>query len=189
MLKLSRSVYTIDMEEIERERTFLINVLPEDLKEYPHTVLQDIYIPSTINHPILRLRQKGEKYEMTKKIRLDAHDHSEQKELTIPLTKKEFDELATIKGKRVRKTRYFYPYHGMTAEIDVFEDAFAGLVEVDFEFKTSAEKDAFDMPDWCLVDVTQEEFLAGGMLAGKTYKDIEERLERFNYKRILDKPE
>ena len=56
-----------------------------------------------------------------------------------------------------------------------------GLVVVDFEFGTEEEKLAFEMPDFCLVEVTQEEFIAGGMLAGKSYEDIKEKLEEFGY--------
>ncbi|MGH7203392.1 MAG: CYTH domain-containing protein [Candidatus Levyibacteriota bacterium] len=172
------------MEEIEIERTFLIKTLPQKLETFPHKILFDIYIPSTNRHPSLRLRQKGESYEMTKKIWLDENDHSEQKELTIPLTQEEFAELSTIAGKKVKKMRYLYPYKGLTAEIDVFQDALEGLVVVDFEFKSSAEKNVFEIPAWCLADVTQEEFLAGGMLAGKSYKDIEKLLSKFGYKKL-----
>jgi CYTH domain-containing protein len=177
------------MEEIEIERTFLVKTLPADLQDHPHKVLFDIYLPSESRHPNLRLRQKGDSYEMTKKLFIDENDHSEQKELTIPLTKEEFDELATIKGKRVKKLRYYYPYKGITAEIDVFQDDLAGLVVADFEFTSTQEKNAFTIPDWCLVDVTHEEFIAGGMLCGKSYVDIEEELEKINYNKILDKPE
>ena len=173
------------MEEIEIERTFLVQTLPHDLKEHPYKVLFDIYLPSTSRHPNLRLRQKGDSFEMTKKLFIDENDHSEQKEMTIPLSKEEFDELATIPGKRVKKLRYMYPYKGVIAEIDVFQDALAGLVVVDFEFKTSEDKRAFAMADWCLIDVTQEEFIAGGMLCGKSYADIEKRLTDLGYSKIM----
>ncbi len=56
---------------------------------------------------------------------------------------------------------------------------------VDFEFKNLKEKDAFTMPDFCLAEVTQEEFTAGGMLCGKDFADIEENLEKFNYKKLF----
>ena len=59
-----------------------------------------------------------------------------------------------------------------------------GLVLVDIEFETPEEKNAFMMPDFCLVDVSQEEFIAGGMLAGKKYRDIEDDLARYEYKKI-----
>ena len=34
------------------------------------------------------------------------------------------------------------------------------------------------------LEVTNEEFLAGGMLCGKSYEDLKENLEKFNYKKI-----
>ncbi|HEY1835790.1 MAG TPA: hypothetical protein VGG13_03135 [Candidatus Saccharimonadales bacterium] len=55
---------------------------------------------------------------------------------------------------------------------------------VDIEFETVTERDAFAKPDFCLIDVTQEDFIAGGMLAGKSYRDIETELTRFDYKAI-----
>ena len=40
------------------------------------------------------------------------------------------------------------------------------------------------MPSMALADVTQEDFIAGGLLAGKKYSDIAPELDRFEYKRI-----
>ena len=73
---------------------------------------------------------------------------------------------------------------GKIAEIDVFADELKGLVLIDFEFSTENEKSTFKIPDIALADVTQEEFIAGGLLAGKTYNDISSELKRFNYKRL-----
>ena len=41
------------------------------------------------------------------------------------------------------------------------------------------------MPDFCLADVTQEKFIAGGMICGKSYEDIEKELKRFNYVKLF----
>ena len=70
------------------------------------------------------------------------------------------------------------------AEVDILVDRLKGLVLMDFEFNTVEEKSAFKMPGVALVDVTQEDFIAGGLLAGKTYNDIVLELKRFNYKQI-----
>lgn len=70
------------------------------------------------------------------------------------------------------------------AEIDIFVDGLKGLVLMDFEFNTVKEKSDFKIPDIALADVTQEDFIAGGLLAGKTYNDIAPELKRFNYKQI-----
>jgi hypothetical protein len=46
------------------------------------------------------------------------------------------------------------------------------------------EKEKFKKPDWLGDDVTEEDFVAGGMLCGKKYEDIESDLNRFSYKKI-----
>ena len=135
-------------------------------------------------HPTLRIRKNGDYYEITKKEPIDD-DPSHQKEETTTLTAEEFEELSgKLEGKRLRKIRYFYPFQGHTAEIDVFQDELNGLILVDFEFNSLEEKNSFSMPDFCLVDVTSEEFIAGGMLCGKNYEDIEEELKKFDYEKI-----
>ena len=169
---------------IELERTFLAKYLPEGLKNCKSKEIIDIYIPKSQVHPKIRIRKNGDKYEMTKKQPIHDHDKSKQKEQTIILTEEEFKELSKLDGKRVRKIRYFYEFNGNIAEFDVFQDELKGLVLVDFEFEDENAKDKFVMPDFCLIDITNEEFIAGGMLCGKSYKDIEEKLKKFNYKPI-----
>jgi len=90
-----------------------------------------------------------------------------------------------LDGKRIRKLRYFYDYEGRVAEFDVFQDDLANLVVVDFEFATLEEKESFQMPGFCLRDVTQEVFLAGGMICGKTYEDIKDILDKFEYNELF----
>jgi len=68
--------------------------------------------------------------------------------------------------------------------VDVFQDDLVGLVLVDFEFKEVADKNNFDMPDFCLTDVTQDKYFAGGMLCGKKYTDIQDHLDELGYKNI-----
>ena len=170
--------------EIEFERTFLLKNIPAGLEKCESIEISDIYIPKSARHPILRIRKKGDVFEMTKKSPLDGNDSSEQGEHTISLTKEEFEELFEIKGKRFRKMRYFYPFDGKTAEIDIYLDNLEGLGVVDFEFNSRQEKDSFKTPDFCLVEVTQNEIFAGGLLAGKKYSDMEPFLKKYNYKKV-----
>ena len=146
--------------------------------------MTDMYIPKSTNHPILRIRKNGNKYEMTKKYPVDGQDASKQKEHTIPLTKDEFKTLLKSDGKKLSKTRCNFIHNGKIAEIDIFQDELKGLVLVDFEFETEEEKENFQMPSFCLADVTQEKLIAGGMLCGKSYEDIQEGLKKYNYKKI-----
>lgn len=170
--------------EIELERTFLLKKYPVELKTLKSMEVFDIYLPRVVLHPNLRVRKKGEKFEITKKHPVEGTDSSLQSEETIPLSKEEFLELSTLVGKRVRKMRYYYQAGNNMAEIDVFQDDLEGLVLIDFEFKTVEEKNDFVMPDFCLAEVTQEKFTAGGILAGKKYEDIEEGLKKYNYKKF-----
>ena len=170
---------------IEYEKTFLVRVLPENLESSESKELLDIYFPQEKPHPSLRLRKNGEKYEMTKKLHLKDEDRGVQEEKTIHLDQDEFGALSSVPGKRVRKIRHSYPYQGNMAEIDVFQDELRGLVLADFEFETEEEKNEFPIPDFCLVDVTQEQFVAGGMLCGKSYADIEDDLKKYGYQRIV----
>lgn len=173
--------------EIELERTFLIKNIPADLEKCKSIEIVDIYIPKSAEHPVLRIRNKGDVFEMTKKSPLAGKDSSEQGEYTISLTKEEFDELSRIEGKRFRKLRYFYPFKEAAAEVDIYQDNLEGLAVADFEFASRQEKDNFAIPDFCLADVTQDKAIAGGMLAGKKYSDIEVSLEKYNYKKIKSK--
>ena len=169
---------------LELEKTYLAKYLPDDLTNHSSREIIDVYWPLTAEHPTLRLRKNGVKHELTKKEPVTEGDSSIQIEQTIKITEAEFNELIKLPGKESSKIRYYYPYNDLTAEFTVFNKNLAGLVLIDFEFKTEAEKNAFVMPEFCLADMTQEEFLAGGMPCGKSYDDIEEKLKKFDYKKI-----
>ena len=170
---------------IELEKTYLVKEIPENLKNCEFKEIIDVYIPKSSEHPKLRLRKNGDKFELTKKEPVNEGDASHQEEQTIKLTETEFNALNDLEGKRVRKLRYYFDYNSRTAEVDVFQDALKGLVIVDFEFATIKEKDKFEMPDFCLIDITQEVFVAGGMICGKSYEDIEDDLDRFDYRKLF----
>jgi hypothetical protein len=54
--------------EIELELTYLASKLPNEIASATPTRLMDVYIPQSLDvHPHLRLRQKGDSYEATKK--------------------------------------------------------------------------------------------------------------------------
>lgn len=167
---------------IELEKTYLAKEIPKGINSKKDML--DIYIPKSAIHPVTRIRKNGENYEITKKSPINKEDRSKQNEDTIILSEQEYCELKELEGKRLEKDRYLMKYKGKTAEIDIFKGKLKGLVLIDFEFETEKEKDDFQIPDFCLADVTQEDFVAGGMLCGKSYEDIEKELERFNYKRL-----
>jgi CYTH domain-containing protein len=173
------------MQTIEYELTYLAKELPPELHQALPTRMVDIYIPGDMAvHPVVRLRKKGNAYEITKKQEVSSNDYSTMTEQTIPLSKAEFEALASGNNRMVEKDRYNVILDGYPAEIDVFSGELDGLILIDFEFFNEAAKSEFKAPACCLADVTQEEFVAGGMLAGRKYDDIAQNLENFNYKKL-----
>lgn len=169
--------------DLELEFTFLASAIPDEITNAIPKRLIDIYIPDTDSvHPRLRLRQKGESFELTKKVPVAEGDASTQYETTIKLDNDEFDALRAVSKKSVVKDRYEVVINGYPAEVDVFLEDLKGLILIDFEFSNEDERSKFTAPAICLADVTQEDFIAGGQLAGKSYADIEHFLKEFNYR-------
>ncbi len=172
-------------QELELEYTFLAKELPTEIAGITPKRLVDVYVPdSETQHPRLRLRQKGDTYEITKKVPVNDGDASAQIETTINLDQDEFEALIQVSQKRVVKDRYNVQINGFPAEVDVFLEKLEGLVLIDFEFSSEESRRAFVKPDVCLADVTQEDFIAGGLLAGKQYGDIQSNLDGFNYVKL-----
>lgn len=169
------------MSELEIEVTYLAKYLPPGLEESPHS---EIYDKLLTNDPVsrIRLRQQDDTYNLTKKTKPDSEDASTHIEQTIELSQTEFELMKTLPGLELHKTRYFYDYNGLKMEVDVFQDNFEGLVTVECEFPTRREKDTFVMPDFCLVDVTQEKFIS--FAYGTTYEDFQDVLNKYSYVRL-----
>jgi len=167
----------------ELERGYLAKSIPEGLKACKHKEVIDVYIPKESFHPVVRIRKNSDKYEMTKKVPVDNKGHFDEQ--TVKLTKEEFNALKNVDGRNVHKIRYLYDYKGYTAEIDVFQGPLKGLIIVEFEFDNVKEKDSFEMPDFCLADVTSEEFTAGGFICGKSLEDLKKVLDKYGYKKLI----
>lgn len=173
---------------IEFEKTYLLKFIPADLKSNKSIEILDYYIPKSEFYPVIRTRRRGDEYEITKKSPTAENNSAIQLEQTILLNKAEYEELMKLGGKILHKYRYFYPCtiegKEYIAEIDVHLDELDGLISADFELKNEEQLKGFQMPDFCLSDVTEEEFIASGFLAGRSYKDIEKDLEKYGYKRL-----
>ena len=170
------------MQVVELELTYLAKRLPDGLAKCPSKKIVDVYFPISAPHPTLRVRQSGDLYEITKKVMAAGTDSSNMIEHTIELDMAEHADLIKAGGKRVAKQRYYYNFDGRTAEIDVFDEQLRGLVLVDVEFTDRQDQLAFALPDFCLAEVTQEAFIAGGVLAGKSYADIRNQLAIYGYR-------
>jgi CYTH domain-containing protein len=174
------------MRTIELEKTYLPKRMPEEIADATPERMIDVYIMNDVGeHPNLRVRQRGDRFVITKKYPMQDGDASRQIENSIPIDKTEFGILRRAQPVLlVEKDRYNVEIAGHPAEVDVFRGDLAGLVLIDFEFATPEEQEKFGTPEVALADVTNVGFIAGGLLAGKTYADIESRLKDLGYKKL-----
>ena len=168
--------------EMEYELTFLLAEIPSEAKEISGITMEDSYLPNDLAvHPRLRIRRKGDEYFLTKKTPVSEGDASAHLEQTIKLDRAEYDALREASTRRVSKTRYAVSIAGHECEVDVFDGMLTGLALIDFEFESKDAMSRFEAPDICGADVTQENFIAGGLLAGRSIDDIKTELDRLGY--------
>lgn len=159
-------------ESIEIELAYLVKRLPINISGLPHRRIEQGYI-STGLEPV-RVRRDGSDYELTKKLVLpdDA-----RKEVTIPLTRGEFDTLWSVCSNSLSKERYLCPLDGgLTAEIDLYLGVLRGLVKVEVEFSDTASRDAFNPPDWFGRCLEGEAWAKNVNLAGVSFAYLHERV-------------
>ena len=161
---------------IEIEKTFLVKNIPTNLSSYKSFKIKQGYLSSS--HPALRIRQKSDKFEITKKIPLVAGNFSSVEEINIPLTKFEFNKLWHLTEKHLEKTRYIIPLeNNLIAELDIFDKKLSGLVFVEVEFSSEEEMNSFKKPNWFGQDITQEDFSTNVFLADKTFAEIKKYIK------------
>ncbi len=171
--------------QIETERRFLLKKLPKDLEKFSCHIIEDFMLKTNEPHPHIRLRRKGDKFLLVKKYPKDNQNKLQMVEETITLNEIEFNALKKNDYTKQKKWRFNYIFEGQNTEIDIWTDDLKGLAIFEIEFENKDLADKFEMPNFCLKDVTNEEWLAGGMLSGKKYSDIKDKLEKFNYKPIV----
>lgn len=156
---------------LEIERTFLVKNIP-NLTSLKQIKIKQGYISSPPSP--LRIRQKGDIFELTKKIPLKENDYSSNEEINILLTEYEFSKLWTQVEKSLEKSRYCINIgENLIAELDIFEGDLSGLVFVEVEFQSQEIMKSFVPPEWFGKDVTQEDFSANSFLAGKNFDEIQ----------------
>jgi CYTH domain-containing protein len=160
---------------IEIEKTFLIKNIPSDLGKYKSIKIRQGYIIT--GKSVIRIRQFGDKFELTKKVPLKENDFSQYEETNICLIEAEFEKLWKLVDKSLEKNRYFIPINNdLVVELNIFLGDLSGLSMAEVEFDSEMEMNNFNPPEWFGRDVTQEDFSANLFLAGKAYEEIKKFL-------------
>ncbi len=79
----------------------------------------------------------------------------ERDEVEMAIEPAAFADLWRLAGDRqLEKTRHRVDLDGLTAELDLYGGALAGLAVVEVEFASRQEAEAFDPPDWFGAELT-----------------------------------
>lgn len=164
------------MQEIEKETTYLLQDIPNFVKGWKQEYTKDVYLPPDADHPMIRLRKRGDNTFLTKKYPKIPGDFSTMIEETINLLDYEYKFLEhNLKGNNLEKNRYSKVFEGYILEIDEYLGDLEGLKVMDIEWESEPQE--LSLQEYSIIkDITQINALAAGNLAGKKFQDIEEYL-------------
>ena len=165
------------MDTIERERVFLLKDLPPDIAKYKSIFIQigDFTLSNGVD--ILKIRRKGDKYELIKK---EVISDNTRHEHVIPLNKQEFELLYPVAIRKHSKERIFYPLGDNTCEIDIYLDAMAGYARAEVEFDDEKKMKEFIIPSWFGTEITKINHIVHENLGVITFQTMVDRFKKNN---------
>lgn len=136
---------------MEIERKFVPKYLPENLSSFKQQKIEQAYLNTA---PVVRIRKQDEEYFLTYK----GGGMMAREEYNLPLNKSGYLHLLEkADGNIITKTRYLIPIdNNLTAELDVFEGKFDGMLLVEVEFESVEQAESFTPPEWFGADVTYD---------------------------------
>jgi CYTH domain-containing protein len=96
----------------------------------------------------------------------------------VYLIEAEYNLLAALEGKVLKKKRYPYALPSCSLSIDVFEDRHRGLILAEIELEKKAGVDELALPSFVLKDVTEDPFFTGGNLVMMTDEEFQQGLSQ-----------
>lgn len=163
---------------LERERRFLICELPEEIANSSgFSLIEDLYIDDTR----LRLRKvsdsEGQLIErkLGQKFLPDPSRPEEALMTNIYLDQQEYELLAALKGKPLRKCRLAYGYKERLFSIDLFEGPLAGLTLCEIELAQDDQSE-LELPHFVGQELTQDPFFTGASLINAQQAQLKEKL-------------
>jgi adenylate cyclase len=146
---------------MEIERKFLVSTHPDFVTRAPATRLRQGYLVACPDGEV-RVRDAAGACTLTVK----SGGGLSRAESEVALSAEQFEALwPATAGRRIEKLRYAVPLEGLTAEVDVYEGALAGLEVVEVEFASEAGAAAFEPPAWFGRELTDEPAYKNAALA------------------------
>ena len=159
----------------EIHRTFLIEALPEPLtRASAHLQVFDNYLPDT------RLRIRSVRDPQTaawtrilqQRFPERPESYGAIKFAEIYLNDAEYERFTIFEGEEIRKNRYFHEYDARSFAFDVYLGKLWGLNMARVEFESVDEMEAFETPQFAVIEVTNDGFFQGESLVHKTFEDV-----------------
>lgn len=146
---------------IEIERAFVADGVPDPALLGPGIPLRQGYVASE-GEVEVRLRIREEDAALT----IKAGRGMVRTEVELPLSGDDAEALwQHTEGRRIAKRRHRVPVGDHVAEVDVYDDALAGLCRVEVEFASPEEASAFEPPAWFGREVTGDDRWRNASLA------------------------
>lgn len=161
---------------VERERRFLLDGFPADVKVTVVRRIRDRYLDGTR----LRLREQtdeggGKIFKLTQKVAGRGAGAQQGWITNLYLDEREWEAMAQLRCRELWKARHSVPPFG----IDVFQGALAGLVMAEVEFESGEEAGALAVPAFAGPEVTEDERFTGGALVRATRRELEAWLAEY----------
>jgi adenylate cyclase len=159
------------MNNIEIERKFLLETLPDDIEHQPHNVIRQGYIVTESSNEV-RVRAKGENYYLT----IKQGSGLSRNEVEIAISEDQFSALwGLTANKRIEKIRYDYQGLASLIEIDVYTDGLSPLKVAEVEFASVEESSYFEAPSFFGREVTEDKSYKNAALAVNGMPDSYEK--------------
>ncbi|MCI9565278.1 MAG: CYTH domain-containing protein [Eubacterium sp.] len=146
---------------MEIEKKFIPKELPKNLAQFEHHKIEQAYLNTA---PVVRIRKQDNEYYLTYK----GGGMMAREEYNLPLNAESYQHLREkADGNIITKTRYLIPINdgNLTAELDIFENKFSGMLLVEVEFDSVEQADAFQKPDWFGDEVTHDKMYHNSYLS------------------------
>jgi len=155
------------MNNTEIERKFLLDRLPDDIEQKPHSIIRQGYIVTDSSNEV-RVRAKGRDYYLT----IKQGTGLTRNEVEIAISEQQFNALWVLTaGKRVEKTRYDYQDSGSLIEIDVYTSELSPLKVAEVEFASIDESRRYETPSFFGREVTEDNSFKNASLAVRGMPD------------------
>jgi adenylate cyclase len=121
----------------------------------------------------VRVRVAGDRGYLTVKGRAAGPAGASRDEFEYEVPLDDARQMLAMCGALVSKTRYVVPHEGHDWEVDVFDEANAGLVVAEIELRAEGER--FALPPWAGADVTSDGRYSNASLSAKPYSSWAEK--------------